>query len=71
MQDSPLCGQTHGIAELRAAYLGFRQGLRGWTVKTLTTDPALVMSWLLALAGMPQPVAAPAPTAAPVPPNAA
>jgi hypothetical protein len=36
-------------------------------MKTLATDPALVMSWLLALAGMPQPVPAPAPTAAPAP----
>jgi hypothetical protein len=34
-------------------------------MKTLTSDPALVMSWLLALAGMPQPVLTPAPTAAP------
>jgi hypothetical protein len=36
-------------------------------MKTLATDPALVMSWLRALAGMPQPVLTPAPTAAPVP----
>jgi hypothetical protein len=36
-------------------------------MKTLATDPALVMSWLLALAGMPQSASTPAPTAAPVP----
>jgi hypothetical protein len=38
-------------------------------MKTLATDRALVTSWLLALAGMPQPVLKPAvvPTAAPMP----
>jgi hypothetical protein len=37
-------------------------------MKTLATDRALVTSWLLALAGMPQPVPTPAvaPAAAPV-----
>jgi hypothetical protein len=67
MQDSPLCGETHGMDERSIAYLCFRHGLQGKTMKTLTTDPALVMSWLLALAGMPQPVLTPAPTAAPAP----
>jgi hypothetical protein len=36
-------------------------------MKTLATDPTLVMSWLLALAGMPPAAATPAPTAAPAP----
>ncbi|MGZ5199855.1 MAG: hypothetical protein ACXWC4_08805 [Telluria sp.] len=40
-------------------------------MKTLATDPALVMSWLRALAGLPQSAPTPAPTAAPVPPHGA
>jgi hypothetical protein len=36
-------------------------------MKTLATDPSLVMSWLLALAGMPQTAVTPAPAAAPAP----
>jgi hypothetical protein len=37
-------------------------------MKTLATDPALVLSWLLAQAGMaPLPPQTPAPTAAPLP----
>ncbi len=37
-------------------------------MKTLATDPVLVLSWLLAQAGMaPTPAQTPAPTAAPIP----
>jgi hypothetical protein len=70
MQDSLLCGETHGAMAMEHAYWGQFPKLQLKLMKTLATDRALVTSWLLALAGMPVPLQPAAVLPAVVPPPA-
>lgn len=65
MQDSLLCGETHGVAAMNGQYWGQSPHLQDTTMKTLATDRALVTAWLLAQGGLQMPAqqASPAPAA--------